>query len=88
MKTFTPLLAALCALGLASAAGGAAGPTDWKVVQYFDVSRSALQLELLVGEREIHQRLLGSPSTRSATMLRKTSDVPASIVLPRLRSCW
>ena len=38
-------------------------------------------------EREIHQRDLGRPSTRSATMLRRISDVPASIVLPRLRSC-
>src|SRR5436190_2201253 len=34
------------------------------------------------------QRLRGSPSTRSATMFRNTSEVPASIVLPRLRSCW
>ena len=30
----------------------------------------------------------GRPSTRSAMMLRSTSEVPASIVLPRLRSCW
>ena len=30
----------------------------------------------------------GRPSTRSATMLRRISEVPASIVLPRLRSCW
>src|SRR4029079_3964934 len=43
---------------------------------------------LLCGEREVHgQRPLGSPSTRSATMFRRISDVPASIVLPRLRSC-
>src|SRR6187402_659827 len=31
---------------------------------------------------------LGSPSTRSATMFRRISEVPASIVLPRLRSWW
>src|SRR5581483_9949058 len=48
----------------------------------------AFQLDLVVGEGEVHQRDLGSPSTRSATMFRRTSDVPASIVLPRLRSCW
>ena len=35
-----------------------------------------------------HYRDLGRPRTRSATMLRRISDVPASIVLPRLRSCW
>ena len=33
-------------------------------------------------------RLLGRPSTRSAMMLRRISDVPASIVFPRERSCW
>ena len=42
---------------------------------------------LFFGESEIHYRLLGRPRTRSETMLRSTSDVPASIVLPRLRSC-
>src|SRR5207253_122281 len=41
---------------------------------------------LFGGKREVHQRLLGRPSTRSATMLRRISDVPASMVLPRLRS--
>src|SRR5215471_505954 len=51
-------------------------------------ARLLLQFHLLFREREVHQRLLGRPSTRSATMLRSTSDVPASIVLPRLRSCW
>ena len=51
-------------------------------------ARLALQLDLDVVECEIHQRDLGSPSTRSATMLRSTSELPASIVLPRLRSCW
>src|SRR6185369_7599229 len=48
----------------------------------------AAQVVLFRAEREIHQRLLGSPSTRSATMLRRISLVPASIVLPRERSCW
>ena len=32
--------------------------------------------------------LRGRPSTRSAMMLRRISEVPASIVFPRLRSCW
>ena len=48
----------------------------------------APQLLLLLGEREIHQRLRGRPSTRSAMMLRRISEVPASIVFPRERSCW
>src|SRR4029077_5462344 len=43
------------------------------------------ELVLLRRETEIHQRLRGRPSTRSAMMLRRTSDVPASMVLPRLR---
>ena len=51
-------------------------------------ARLLLQLDLVVVEREVHQRDLGRPRTRSAMMLRSTSDVPASIVLPRLRSCW
>ena len=50
--------------------------------------RLRAQLVLQRREGEIHQRDLGSPSTRSATMFRRISDVPASIVLPRLRSCW
>src|SRR5947207_1580690 len=53
-----------------------------------DRPRLAPQLLLLVGEGEVHQRLLGSPKTRSAMMLRRISDVPASIVFPRERSCW
>ena len=52
------------------------------------VARLAPQQLLLLGERELHQRDLGRPSTRSAMMLRRISLVPASIVLPRLRSCW
>src|SRR6185503_13398017 len=48
----------------------------------------APQVLLLRREREVHQRLRGRPSTRSATMLRRISLVPASIVLPRERSCW
>ena len=51
-------------------------------------ARLAAQLLLLLRERELHQRLLGRPSTRSAMMLRRISEVPASIVLPRERSCW
>src|SRR5205807_4780100 len=51
-------------------------------------ARLAAQVFLFRTEREIHHRLLGSPSTRSATMLRRISLVPASIVLPRERSCW
>ena len=51
-------------------------------------ARMSLQLQLDVVEREVHYLLLGRPSTRSATMLRRTSELPASIVLPRLRSCW
>ena len=52
-------------------------------------SRLHAELLLLGREGEVHrQRLRGSPSTRSATMFRRISDVPASIVLPRLRSCW
>src|SRR5207249_1119904 len=47
----------------------------------------APQQLLVLGERELHQRLLGRPRTRSATMFRRISLVPASIVLPRLRSC-
>src|SRR5205085_11270015 len=50
--------------------------------------RFASQELLLFGERELHQRLLGRPSTRSAMMLRRISLVPASIVFPRERSCW
>ena len=51
-------------------------------------ARLAAKVVLLGREREVHQRLLGRPSTRSATMLRRISLVPASIVLPRERSCW
>src|SRR5262249_58626504 len=51
-------------------------------------TRLAPQVLLLRCEREVHQRLRGRPSTRSATMLRRISLVPASIVLPRERSCW
>ena len=51
-------------------------------------ARLPAQLLLLLAERELHQRVLGRPSTRSAMMLRKISEVPASIVLPRERSCW
>src|SRR3954447_8966392 len=52
--------------------------------------RTRLRLQLLLDlvQREVHQRLLGRPSTRSATMFLRTSEVPASIVLPRERSCW
>ena len=46
-------------------------------------ARLAAQLLLLLAERELHQRDLGRPSTRSAMMLRRISEVPASIVLPR-----
>ena len=52
------------------------------------VARLAAEQLLLFGEGELHQRLRGRPSTRSAMMFRRISDVPASIVLPRLRSCW
>src|SRR5215203_6208047 len=52
------------------------------------VARLAAEELLLFGEGELHQRLLGRPSTRSAMMFRRISEVPASIVLPRLRSCW
>jgi hypothetical protein len=51
------------------------------------LARLAAQQLLFVGEGELHQRLLGSPRTRSAMMLRRISEVPASIVFPRLRSC-
>ena len=51
-------------------------------------ARLAPQRLLVVGEGKLHQRLLGRPSTRSAMMLRRISLVPASIVLPRERSCW
>src|SRR6266545_4534686 len=51
-------------------------------------ARLAAQQLLIVREGELHQRLLGRPSTRSAMMLRRISLVPASIVLPRDRSCW
>jgi hypothetical protein len=50
--------------------------------------RFAPEQVLLLGEGELHQRLLGRPSTRSAMMLRRISEVPASIVFPRERSCW
>ena len=48
-------------------------------------ARLAAQLVLLFREGESHLDL-GRPSTRSAMMLRRISDVPASIVLPRVRS--
>ncbi len=51
-------------------------------------ARLLAKLVLLWGEGEVHQRDLGRPRTRSATMLRRISEVPASMVLPRLRSCW
>ena len=51
-------------------------------------ARLAAQLLLLGVKATSTQRLRGRPSTRSATMLRRISEVPASIVLPRLRSCW
>ena len=52
------------------------------------VARLAAQQLLLLGECKLHgQRPRGRPSTRSAMMLRRTSLVPASIVLPRERSC-
>ena len=41
-----------------------------------------------VNVKSIRQRDFGRPSTRSATMFRSTSEVPASIVFPRLLSCW
>ena len=49
-----------------------------------------LLAKLLLQRREgkIHYLDLGRPSTRSARMLRRISEVPASIVFPRLRSCW
>jgi hypothetical protein len=51
--------------------------------------RLVAELLLQRREREVHAAYLdlGRPSTRSARMLRRISDVPASIVLPRLRSC-
>ena len=52
------------------------------------VARLAPQRLLILGECELHHRPLGRPSTRSAMMLRRISLVPASIVLPRERSCW
>ena len=52
------------------------------------VARAVAQLSLILAERELHHRLLGRPSTRSAMTLRRTSDVPASIVFARLRSSW
>src|SRR6266511_4105930 len=53
------------------------------------VASLAPQQLLVLRERELHPyRPLGRPSTRSAMMLRRISDVPASIVLPRERSCW
>ena len=51
-------------------------------------ARLAAEVVLLCAEGEVHQRPLGRPSTRSAMMLRRISLVPASIVLPRERSCW
>ena len=39
-----------------------------------------------VKAKSMAYRLLGNPRTRSATMLRRISDVPASIVFPLLRS--
>ena len=49
----------------------------------------AVIFEPILGEGGVHpQRLLGRLSTRSAMMLRRISEVPASIVLPRERSCW
>src|SRR5207244_10621867 len=51
-------------------------------------ARLAAQVLLVLGEGELHQRLRGRPRTRSATMFRRISLVPASIVFPRLRSCW
>src|SRR6266545_2831716 len=51
-------------------------------------ARTVAQLTLLLAECELHYRLLGRPSTRSAMTLRSTSDVPASIVFARLRSSW
>ncbi len=54
-----------------------------------EIRAGLLAKRLLLGcEGEVHQRDFGRPSTRSATMLRSTSEVPASIVFPRLRSCW
>src|SRR5207248_1459320 len=52
--------------------------------------RASLRAELVLfwREAEVHQRLRGRPRTRSAMMFRRSSDVPASMVLPRLRSCW
>src|SRR5207247_7354202 len=52
--------------------------------------RASLRAELVLFRRaaEVHQRLRGRPRTRSAMMFRRISDVPASMVLPRLRSCW
>ena len=65
----------------------ASSAQDGSGVRREEGPRLCAQLLLLGGEREIHQRDLGRPSTRSAMMLRRISDVPASIVLPRLRSC-
>ncbi len=56
-------------------------------VRLEEPARLGAKLVLQRCEGQVHQRDLGSPSTRSARMLRRISDVPASIVLPRLRSC-
>src|SRR5207244_11774464 len=64
---------------------GDVGPAPTAVRQH--LAGLPPQQLLLLGERELHQRDLGRPSTRSAMMLRRISLVPASIVLPRLRSC-
>ena len=59
---------------------------DWQSQLGF--SLGIAQQLLILGEGELHQRLRGRPSTRSAMMFRRISLVPASIVLPRLRNCW
>ncbi len=50
-----------------------------------EVARGALDRALVVGEVEVHQRIRGSPSTRSATMFLRISVVPPSIELARAR---
>ena len=47
--------------------------------------RGALDRLLIVGEVEVHQRMRGSPSTRSATMFLRISVLPPSIEFARAR---
>ncbi len=78
----TPVSPRACQSGrLGHALGTLAGPHALEGEPPGDHRADALsQLALVVADAEVHQRALGRPRMRSATMLRWICDVPAAMV--------